>query len=207
MLRASVIIRNARQDKQLELTEVSKKLKIPVKYLASIESETKSDFPGEPYCSLIIKDYANFLGLNGNDVLALFRRDFANNTEIKTSISPKMFFTPQFTFKIAVISSLLLFASYLAFEYVKFNRPPMLKINWPESVANNQTILEISGVTDPESTIRINDDLAIVDATGSFQKKLNVSGNKITINVVSKSPSGKTTSIQKIYETDDKSKN
>lgn len=207
MLRASVILKNARQDKEIELEEISKKLKIPLKYLTSLETETKCDFPQEPYCSLIIKDYATFLGLNGDDILALFRRDFANNSHSKTQTSPKMFFTPQFTFKIAVISSLLLFASYLAYEYVKFNRPPMLKINWPESVADNQSILEISGVTDPESTIRINDDLAIVDATGSFQKKFNVSGEKITINVVSKSPSGKITSVQKIYETDDKSKN
>jgi cytoskeletal protein RodZ len=197
MLRASVILKNARQDKDLELVEISKKLKVSVKYLSAIESEIKSDFPQEPYCSLIIKDYANFLGLNGDDIISLFRRDFANTSKAKPLNSQKIFFTPQFTFKIAVISSILIFATYLVFEYVKFNRPPMLKINWPDII--NQSSLEITGTTDTESTIRVNNDLVIVDATGNFQKKVNLTSDKTTITIESKSPSGKTTVMTKVY--------
>lgn len=199
MLRASVILKNARQDKDLELIEVSKKLKIQIKYLESIESENKSDFPNEPYCSLIIKDYANFLGLNGEEVLSLFRRDFANKINMPSVTSQKISFTPQFTFKIAVTVSILIFALYLVFEYVKFNRPPMLKVNWPDSISNQQLLLEITGITDPESTVRVNNDLVIIDATGSFRKKINISDPSTTITIESKSQSGKTTLVKKTY--------
>lgn len=200
MLRVSLILKNARQDKDLEIYEISKKLKIPAKYLEAIENETNSSFPHEPYCSLIVKDYANFLGLNGEDILPIFRRDYAELIKEKQAISPKVFFTPQYTFKFAVILSIIVFVAYLSFEYLKFNRPPSLTIDWPNenSISANSTV-EISGVTDPESTVRINNDLIIVDTNGNFQKKVNISSPDTKIVIESKSISGKTTVLEKTY--------
>ena len=73
MLRASALLKNTRLDRELDLLEISKKLKIPVKSLTAIENEDIVNFPQEPYCSLIVKDYADFLGLNGSNILCLFR--------------------------------------------------------------------------------------------------------------------------------------
>ncbi len=204
MFRASLILKNTRQEKELELTEVSKKLKISVKYLEAIEGESRSGFPQEPYCSLIIKDYAHFLGLNGDEILSLFRRDFADPQKTSPVNQQKIFFTPQFTFKFGVILSLFVFSAYLILEYAKFNHPPNLKINWPDENLLNKSSLEISGITDPESTIRINNDLVIVDSVGNFQKKINISTPEAKIIVESKSPSGKSTFEEKIYRLSDK---
>jgi len=76
MFRASSLLKNTRLDKEWELADISKKLKISIKYLQAIEDEDIVNFPQEPYCSLIIKDYADYLGLNGSDIVSLFRRDF-----------------------------------------------------------------------------------------------------------------------------------
>jgi hypothetical protein len=200
MFRASIILKNARQDHSLEIDEVSKKLKISAKYIEAIETEDKSKFPEEPYCSLIIKDYANFLGLNGEDVLSLFRRDFAASSKSKPAGSRWQFFTPQFTFKIAVIVSIIIFVLYLVIEYVKFNRPPLLTVNWPSSSNLIQPSFDLTGITDPEATVRINNNLIIVDQNGDFEKKITLSGSdSSTIIVESKSPSGKTTTQEKIF--------
>jgi len=83
MFCASSLLKNTRLDKEWELVDISKKLKVPVKYLEAIENENVGSFPQEPYCSLIIKDYADYLGLNGVDVLALFRRDFDQKRKTK----------------------------------------------------------------------------------------------------------------------------
>lgn len=200
MFRASIILKNARQDHSLEISEVSKKLKISAKYIEAIESETTSKFPEEPYCSLIIKDYANFLGLNGNDVLSLFRRDFAASVKSQPNVSKWQFFTPQFTFKIAIIASVILFVTYLVVEYAKYNRPPPLSVNWPSNTTLNQASFDLTGVTDPESTVRINDNLIIVDQNGEFEKKITLtSSDSSTIVVESKSPSGKTATQEKTF--------
>jgi hypothetical protein len=200
MNRASVILRNAREDRSLETSEISKKLKIPKNYLDAIESEMISQFPSEPYCSLIIKDYATFLGLNGNDILSLFRRDFARPTNIQTEKNKQLSITPQSTFKFAVIASMIFFLGYIFTEYLKYNRPPELKVNWPDekSLALNSTI-DITGTTDPEATIRINNDLIIIDPNGSFHKSIILQNTDQKIIIESKSHSGKATVAEKIY--------
>ena len=199
MLRTSSLLKNTRLDKEYDLADISKKLKIPVKYLIAIENEEVKCFPQEPYCSLIIKDYADYLGLNGQEMLSFFRRDFEQKKRNKSFKKDDISFTPQFTFTILVGILILVFTFYLFSEYLKFNRPPKLKINWPENI--NGEIVDLSGVTDPDSTVRINQDLIIVDSEGNFQKKIKISsGSETKIIVESKSTSGKTTTEEKILE-------
>ena len=106
------------------------------------------------------------------------------------------FFTPQLTFSVVVISTVLLFVSYLVSEYIKFNNPPKLKVNWPQAITSLNSV-EITGLTDPEATVRINQDLVIVDINGNFQKKINLSNYEEKIVVESKAPNGKTTKEEK----------
>ena len=98
---ASSLLKNTRLDKEWELEDISKKIKIPVKYLRALEDEQINCFPQEPYCSLIIKDYADYLGLQGQDVLALFRRDFEQKRKSKnvvnTGFTFKSFFLKNLT--------------------------------------------------------------------------------------------------------------
>lgn len=200
MFRASTILSNARLDKSLELSEVSKKLKIPQKYLQAIELENSQDFPQEPYLSLIVKDYANFLGLNGTETLSIFRRDYEQKRKLKKEKQPSLFFTPQFTFKISVFISIVFFIAYLISEYLKFNQPPRLEVYWPETPPPQSETMEIKGITHPESTVRINDDLVIVDSNGEFKKNITIpQQTNFVVVVQSTSPSGKTSQTQKGY--------
>lgn len=191
MLRTSSLLKNTRLDKEYELCDISKKLKISVKYLAAIEDEDVKNFPQEPYCSLIVKDYADYLGLNGQEILSFFRRDFEQKKRSKLIKKEGFSFTPQFTFKVLIGIIIVFFIFYITNEYIKFNRPPKLKINWPQNITSQN--FDLTGITDPDSTIRINEDLIIVDAEGNFQKKIQTgSDGEIKITVESKSPSGKT---------------
>jgi len=201
MYRASDILRNARLDKEFELTEISQKLKTPVKYLRAIETEDKDSFPQEPYLSLIVKDYAHFLHLNGTEILSIFRRDYDQKRKINDKKIQKFSFTPHLTFKIVVFVSILIFSVYLILEYLKFNRPPPLEVNWPEPNSLTDNVVEVMGNTDPESTVRINTNLVIVDSSGSFKKTvyLNESTNSSTIVVEATSPSGKVARLEKAY--------
>ncbi len=197
MHRASTILSSARLDKELVLPEISQKTKIPLKYLQAIESEDITSLPDEPYCSLIVKDYADFLGLNGQNILSLFRRDVLTKKKNHSPASRPLSFTPQFAFMLTLVLSFLAFGGYLLSEYIKFNRPPHLEVNWPNQVTNST--LEISGITDPEATVRVNDSLVIVYSDGHFIKKLNFSTDKPQIVVQSISRGGQTAVAQKVY--------
>lgn len=200
MFCASSFLKNTRLDKEWELLDISKKIKVPVKYLEAIEDQNISSFPQEPYCSLIIKDYADYLGLNGTDVLALFRRDFDQKRKTKNKKSLFFSFTPKFTFTVSLIFVVLFFLVYLTFEYIKFHQPPKLEVIWPLEATVSSSIVEISGVTDSESTVRINDDLILVDVNGAFQKKINLNSGENNISVESTSPNGKKTLINKVIK-------
>jgi len=200
MFSASSLLKNTRLDKEWELGDISKKIKVPIKYLEAIENETVSCFPQEPYCSLIIKDYADYLGLKGDDVLALFRRDFDQKRKTKNNKSLFFSFTPKFTFFVSLIFVIIFFLIYLTSEYFKFHQPPKLEVIWPLEATISGSVVEISGVTDSESTVRINDDLILVDVNGVFQKKINLNSGDNNVTVESTSPNGKSTIINKIIK-------
>jgi cytoskeletal protein RodZ len=198
MKRASIILESARLDRELDFVEISKKTKIPLRYLIAFENENTADFPAEPYCSLMVKDYADFLGLNGEELLCLFRRDYDRKPQ---NFARRRFWfslTPQFTFTLFISLLGIIFAVYLTSEYLKFNRPPRLEINWPENYS--EKLIEISGITDPESTVKVNDSLVIVDANGNFKKSLEISTPEAKIVVEAKSPAGIVTKDEKVLK-------
>lgn len=198
MKRASAILESARLDREIDFTDICKKTKIPLRYLIAFENENTKDFPQEPYCSLMVKDYAQFLGLSGEDLLSLFRRDY--DRHLPGVSKPRFLFslTPQFSFTFFIILLSLFFALYLVSEYLKFNRPPRLEVNWPENISENS--VKISGKTDPESTVKINDSLVLVDLDGNFAKDLQISTPEAKIVIEAKSPAGIVTKDEKVLK-------
>lgn len=198
MKRASAILESTRLDRQLNFEEISKRTRIPVHYLIAFENEDIAQFPSEPYCSLMVKDYADFLGLNGEDLLALFRRDHDRRTQNLHPRRAWLSLTPQLALKIFIVVLVILFSLYLLFEYLKFNRPPQLKVTWPDTLTGRY--VDISGTTDPEATIKINDSLVIVDNQGNFKKTVEVATTEAKIFVEAKSPAGVVTQEEKNYK-------
>ena len=197
MFRASDLLKETRLEKAIDLEDIAKKLKVPLKYLQAIENDERNGFPGEPYCSLIINDYSEFLGLNGPDIIRLFNRDFDNQKKVSAKVKRIFSFTPQSTFAILTILSLLIFSVYLVIEYVRFNRPPKITVNWPQNQKTDQSVLYLSGSTDPESTVRVNQDLVVVDVSGNFSKKINLVPGDNQITVESTSHSGVSSSVSR----------
>lgn len=196
MKRASFILETARLDRELTLDDISKKTKIPLRYLKAFESETSCDFPDEPYCSLMLREYATYLGLKPDDIISIFRRDYQKKSCDKQYNKFIFSFTPQFTYTIVIALLIVLFASYLIVEYIKFNRPPSLKVEWPVY----SKIVEIKGKTDTESTVKINQSLVVVDQNGNFSKKIELSNSESKITVESTSPAGKTVIEEKVLK-------
>ncbi|RLC35478.1 hypothetical protein DRH14_00895 [Candidatus Shapirobacteria bacterium] len=201
MFKASSILKKARLDRELGIDEISKKLKIPSKYLRAIEEEDSKNYPQPPYLQLFVKEYADFFNLNSKDILSFFRRDYRESLNKKSPRKHSTFFiTPQKLFKSSILILFLILFAYLFNQYVSFHRPPQLEISWPsmEDVKKGEFLLK--GKTDSEATIRLNDSLLIVDDNGNFSKQIKLldnQTNKIIITAIS--PSGATTILEKEY--------
>jgi cytoskeletal protein RodZ len=191
MYTAAEIIKNTRIDRQYSLEEVSKKTKISQKYLEAIESLDQKNYPAEPYCCLFVSQYAQFLGLEADKITSLFRRDNSQQVrQIKANKKSAIYFTPQFLFTSVTVFIILFMFFFLLSRYLSFNKPPKLTVNWSEKTENGQ--IRVVGNTDSNCTIRINQDLVIIDQDGSFSKQVDISQDSL-ITVESTSPSGKKT--------------
>lgn len=194
----STILKTARLDRDMTLEEAAKKTKIPAKHLLALEEADTRHYPKEPYCSLFVKDYADFLGLNGQEILSFFRRDYYQKKEPAKAAIKSTHVTPKTTFTLAVVFIIALFSVYLVNEYLRFSQPPSLKVNWPVLPLSLNNSVDIIGQTDTGATVRVNNDLVIVNSDGSFSKKIELRDNQTKVVIESKSPSGKVTTTQKI---------
>jgi hypothetical protein len=95
--------------------------------------------------------------------------------------------------------SLLIFIFYLVWQYYDYQRPPPLEVVWPQTELVGDSDIIVTGVTDSEATVKVNDQLVIVSPEGHFEYRLKPLKPTTKVSVVSISISGKTTTITKIY--------
>lgn len=182
------ILKNKRHELGLSLKTVSQKTKISLKILQRLEKNQFEKLPGEPYCSLFVKDYAQFLSLPPQKTVAICRRDLKEFEKPSLPRSQSQLnFTPKFTVSILILLSVFFFSFYLFYQYRQFQQPPSLEVVWPVTESINKNEFELKGVTDPESVVRVNQKPIIVDPEGNFSTlvKLNPGANTIRVEAVS----------------------
>jgi cytoskeletal protein RodZ len=79
-------IKQARVSKNLSLEEISNRLRINVAYLKDIE-QSKFDFLPKPYVVAFTKIYANFVGLNGDELVMPLREQFSPPTALPVPVT------------------------------------------------------------------------------------------------------------------------
>lgn len=67
------LLRTTRESKELDLDRASREISIEKRYLQGLEDEDSSVFPGDAYMTGFLKNYANYLELDADFVLKLYR--------------------------------------------------------------------------------------------------------------------------------------
>lgn len=65
------ILRAAREDKKLTVEQVNRETRISVQTIRSLERDDFGAFPSETYLKGFLRNYADFLGLDGNTLWAM----------------------------------------------------------------------------------------------------------------------------------------
>jgi len=66
-------LRNAREEKGLSISQVSRDTNITIRYIEALENENFSVFPGEPYIVGFLKNYSAYLEEDVQKVISLYR--------------------------------------------------------------------------------------------------------------------------------------
>ncbi|MCL4387472.1 helix-turn-helix domain-containing protein [Patescibacteria group bacterium] len=191
MIKAGEKLKEKRLEKDLSLEEVSKSTKIKADFLEYIENSEYSKLPSVSYAHGFVRNYAEFLGLNEKEIMAIFRREFDEDQAYK--VLPKGFEkTEEFSvskYKIGrtaffIFIIFAVFLGYILFQYrYAFINPPLRVDSPKENSKISASYIKVIGKTDSNATIYVNKDAVSVEESGSFEKTINVFPGKTTITV------------------------
>ena len=201
------MLKEARVEKRLSLQEVERSIKIRVPLLTAIEADEFHKLPSSLYAKGFIRNYAEFLGLSTERVMAFYRRQTKEVTKssilpksMAASLNPPLFqLTPGKFLGLVVGMLIIIFLAYLGSQYQRLNAPPQLSLTAPvnEAVVHEKRIA-VEGKTESDATVLINGISTIVRDDGRFYElvPLDPGSNKITITATSRF--GKATTIERV---------
>jgi cytoskeletal protein RodZ len=198
-------LRNIRGEGRITLHEVSRETKIPVKYLEMIEGGKYELLPPDVYVKGFLKSYAELLGINPQKIIRLYQRelDIKNNLNGKEKKKPVRKKTKISRFVVTpriVVVSLVALAIIGGFFYLyrqidRFASVPRLVITEPSGDGNIQgNSISISGFTDPDAKLSINEQPVMVNDKGEFKEDILLQSGVNTIKISSMNRFNKETS-------------
>lgn len=200
------VLQEERLNRGTTLSEAERSTKIRTEILARLEQNDFSSLPAATVVKGFIKNYGEFLGLDSEKLLALFRRQFDESketTEILPDFSPKegprFVLTPGRAFGIGVTVLVLGFAGYLLAQYQSFAAAPVLLVSQPaDNLRVNNGTIEVVGQTDRDARLAINGQDIQLTESGAFSVSVSLPNGvtELTIRAVNKL--GRVTAVKKI---------
>lgn len=201
------ILKEERERKLYTLDEIEKITKIRRELLEALEKDEYQKLPPPTFVQGFIKNYGKFLNLDTQKLLAIYRREFAegkNPPKILESftnpLDKKRFkLTPAKLISSLVVMLVVIFFTYLWFEYRFLVGEPFLEVSAPSDQLStvNESII-VSGRTDPESKVTVNNQEIEVDSSGKFSQEIQLKEPVNTISVSATARNGKSTKIERM---------
>lgn len=197
MKTVGAMLKEARLAKGLTPSAVERDIKIREKFILAIEDDNFRELPSPSYAKGFVRNYAEYLGLKTDSVMAFFRRQMTEAPG--ASLLPKgvseplnapfLHLTPGRFIGMLVGILLVIFFAYLGSQYVRINQSPPLTIKTPK---NQQIVTErhvaVEGQTESDATVTVNGVSTVVRDDGRFyiQVALNPGVNIIAISAISR---------------------
>lgn len=204
MKTVGMLLKEARMAKGYSLEFVEAQTKIRAKFLAALETNDFHRLPTPTIVRGFVHNYAEFLGLESQTVLAFLRRQMGDVS--KSTLLPKrtnayvrqsLFQLTPTRFLLILVSCLIgIFFLYLGLQYRQITQPPLLSIDSPkEGMVSTEKKIELIGKTDPDATIVMNNVSVLVRSDGRFYDVFVLEPGVNRITIVATSRFAKTTTI------------
>ena len=200
------ILKEEREKKFYTLEEVEKSTKIRKELLLALEEGQYDKLPPATFVQGFIKNYGKFLGLNTEKLLSYFRREFSevrNPARVLSSLkspidSKKIKLTPGMILIGVIVTLVVIFFTYLWFQYRSLVGAPVLEIiEPPDQLTTSTNEIMVIGKADLEVKVSINEQEIAIDEDGKFSQIIKLSENVNNIFITATSKSGKQTKLQR----------
>lgn len=200
MKTAGQILKESRRKKRISLDQIAQETKIRKRYLAALEKDDYQSIPSVTTAKGLMRNYAQFLGIEPEGILAVFRRDYRRIQEQKLVLQPGddldkgVKWNPKKSLILVVVLFALAFSAYLVYQYHSLLGNPGIEIYSPED--KKQTVenqLQVKGRTDPDNSVSINGNLVRLNNQGEFNYRLRLTSGENEIVIEATSRLGKKT--------------
>ncbi|MFH1838614.1 MAG: helix-turn-helix domain-containing protein [Candidatus Kuenenbacteria bacterium] len=185
--------KKAREEKQMELLKIEEITGIQTKYLIAIEKGDYQEIPGEIYLKKFLKIYAKILEMDLENILKLYQEEQKILSKSNSNIFPeiknktRLLFIPNIFKKSLIGIFLIILLFYIIFEVKNIISPPILTIQKPlDNLIILESTIEITGKTDINSSVTINDQEIFKNSDGSFNKIINLQSGLNLIKISAK---------------------
>lgn len=197
------ILKSARIKKRYSLKKVERETKIKGEFVEAIESGNWSELPDLPVVSGFVKNLASFLDVDVKTAYATLKRDYLPqrlSINPKPDVGGKFAWTPKYTFLVGILITILALFGYLGFQFIRFNSPPSLEVTKPpDNFTTTSNKVDVSGKTDSDATIRINNQLVLVGKDGIFNGQVEIfEGTKEIVITATNRSKKETTVVRKV---------
>ncbi len=196
------ILKESRQEKKISLEEAAAHLRIKKEYLLALENDDYNQLPSGLYGKQFLQKYCKLLKLNYNKILAqtpLKDSLFQNDPFSKKVLRSRNFLVfPKLIRNIVLLIIFLIFFFYLLFYFKRLSAPPKLIVNQPEkNLVTSAYVIDVIGISDPETEITINGSLVMSDQNGNFNQEIQLKSGLNNINIVAKKKHGRENFVQR----------
>ena len=199
------ILKKAREEKSLSHKEIFQVIKIHPRFLKALEEGDWSIFSGGVHAKGFLKNYAEYLGLGIDEVLAFFRREYdeeKNNKKIRSATkplsAPRLVVTPGLVLAAATAVFVTLFFSYIIYQYRSFAGAPILILDQPRTdLTVSDPLLNVVGRTDPDAAIFLNGQEISTGERGTFSAHITLAEGVNTLNFIAKNKLGKENKVSR----------
>ncbi len=191
-----------RKTKNISLKKAADKLLIKKEHLEALESENWQNLPEATFVKGYITTYAQFLGLDPQKILALYRREYdeakyAKKSQHQPQDTKGHLITPVRVRNAVFLAAILAFILYIAIQYSSIFSAPKLDFAQPQDdITVSVPVVEISGKVEKESTVSVEGEFVPVDADGNFSYRYNLKEGRNVIEIIASkrlSPKSKVT--------------
>lgn len=201
MRKIGLFLKEERTKKKLSLLQMERETKIKREFIDLIEKGEWKDLPEYPVVMGFVKTIAKSLGVSEDTAMAFLRRDYPfdkaklpvnpkPDLELNKSISPKTI-----TILLSVFAALCIFG-YLIYQYLLYLSPPKLDVKNPPELQEVQTSeVYISGTTDPDATLTVNNQQVLISESGEFSDKIGIGEKTRDLVFIARSRYGKETVV------------
>ena len=195
------IIKRQRESKKIDLKKLSEVTGISVRNLKKLEEGDYESLPAEIYIESFISKCEKHLGFEDGQLLYLYKNERKQVDRIQdqnvSKISTKSFvLTPKIIWKILAVSVALIILVYFSIQLSYLLGAPKLVVINPESdIITESKEIVISGSTQPDNKVTINNNDIFVDREGGFSETIPLQEGVNTIEVKSVNRFGKESSV------------